>query len=128
MAWKYHASAGDSSSYSASSRRIPRRISCGFVKKLEQHEEVWKLFSKLLENKNIEGCEKIVLMGAGYMRGIWFVNSEPGFVPKLSEKLLEQGFITLPSGVRGDVLSWTPPLIVSVKEHKKFIKTLLELL
>lgn len=66
--------------------------------------------------------------GAGFMRGFWFYASEPGFASALAEDLLEEGFIVLPSGPRGDVLSLTPPLIATRAHHRRLFTVLERLL
>jgi 4-aminobutyrate aminotransferase-like enzyme len=62
------------------------------------------------------------------MCGLWFPASAPGFAAKISEQLLQLGFITLPSGPRGDVLSFTPPLIARGKEFDLVLKAVLQVL
>ncbi len=69
-----------------------------------------------------------VVRGRGYMRGLWFFNSAPGFAVSLSETLLSKGFLTLPSGEHGDVLSLTPPLVATPEQFRKILKAVLELL
>lgn len=69
-----------------------------------------------------------VVRGRGYMRGLWFFNSEPGFAAALSEQLLQKRFLTLPSGENGDVLSLTPPLTATPQEFRKILKAIAELL
>lgn len=66
--------------------------------------------------------------GRGFMFGFWFYKSEPGYAALLAEKLLELGFVVLPSGPRGDVLSFTPPLIATSEHFAKLYKALFSLL
>jgi 4-aminobutyrate aminotransferase-like enzyme len=70
----------------------------------------------------------IQLRGRGFMRGVWFPAAEAGFAAQISEQLLALGFITLPSGPRGDVLSFTPPLIARAKEFDLVLKAILQVL
>lgn len=66
--------------------------------------------------------------GEGYMKGLWFHSAPEGFGATLMSALLEEGFITLPSGPRGDVLSFTPPLIATEAHHAKVLAATLKLL
>jgi 4-aminobutyrate aminotransferase-like enzyme len=62
------------------------------------------------------------------MRGLWFYANAPGFAASLAEKLLDNGFLVLPSGERGDVLSLTPPLISTAADFRKLLDTLRSIL
>lgn len=64
------------------------------------------------------------LRGMGMMRGLWFYSSAPGFAALLAEDLQELGFLALPSGPRGDVLSFTPPLNTSLQDFRKFLSAI----
>lgn len=64
------------------------------------------------------------IRGRGWMRGFWFYRAPNGFAATLSTRLLEQGFITLPSGARGRVLGLTPPLNMELSVLKKFLTAL----
>lgn len=64
------------------------------------------------------------IRGRGWMRGFWFYRAPRGFAATLSSRLLEQGYITLPSGAQGRVLGLTPPLNMKLAVLKKFLKTL----
>jgi len=66
--------------------------------------------------------------GEGYMKGLWFHSAPDGFGAQLMSALLEEAFITLPSGPRGDVLSFTPPLIATEAHHAKVLAHTLKLL
>ncbi len=66
--------------------------------------------------------------GTGFMRGLWFYRSPEGFAAKLADQLLDEGFLVLPSGPRGDVLSFTPPLIATAQDYKKLLAKLHEIL
>ena len=61
-----------------------------------------------------EFSEITEIRGRGLMLGIEF--KKDFSVLKLSKKLLQKGFIALPCGLHGDVLSLTPPLTIQ-KEH-----------
>jgi len=71
-----------------------------------------KEFGKLESNK-------IAVNGLGFMKGLHFRGTQPSFAFELSKKLLKQGFMTLPSGEKGDVLSLTPPLIAKAKDYAR---------
>lgn len=88
-------------------------------------------FSRFIESYRSSGLEKtnpVVIRGRGFMRGLWFPKAAPGFAAGISEQLLELGFITLPSGPRGDVLSFTPPLISRAQEFDLVLKSVLQVL
>lgn len=68
-----------------------------------------------------------LLMGKGFMLGLWFYTQPQGFAFELSKKLLTQGFLTLPSGLDGTTLSLTPPLVTDDKEISLFTKAILKL-
>ena len=70
----------------------------------------------------------VVARGTGWMRGLWFVKSPPGFVAQVSKHLMHHGFLTLPSGYRGDVLSLVPPLIVTPQDFSRLLKALRQVL
>lgn len=88
-------------------------------------------FNKFLEEYRALDLHKhtpVQLRGRGYMRGLWFPAANQGFAAQISEQLLHLGFITLPSGPRGDVLSFTPPLISRAKEFDLVLRTVLQVL
>jgi 4-aminobutyrate aminotransferase-like enzyme len=62
------------------------------------------------------------LRGLAWMRGLWFYRAPAGWAVTMSRRLLTQGFITLPSGPTGRVLSWTPPLTITPKETERFLR------
>jgi 4-aminobutyrate aminotransferase-like enzyme len=68
--------------------------------------------------------DRFKVNGAGFMRGLHFFKDEPGFAFELTKKLLKRGFITLPSGERGDVLSLTPPLITKATDYRRLFKAI----
>jgi 4-aminobutyrate aminotransferase-like enzyme len=69
-----------------------------------------------------------LLRGKGYMVGLWFWKSPPGTAAQISERLLKKGFVTLPSGTRGDVLSLTPPLVATQLHFRKTLEAVVEIL
>lgn len=75
-------------------------------------------------------CEKhpFAVTGAGFMRGLSFSGKTPGFAFTLTQKLLDEGFILLPCGENGDVLSLTPPLIAKATDYRKLFKALSDVL
>jgi 4-aminobutyrate aminotransferase-like enzyme len=83
-----------------------------------------QLFVANCKATGIHHKHPFVVRGKGYMRGLWFFASPPGFAATLSEQLLEDGFITLPSGEQGDVLSLTPPLTATTHDFRKILKAI----
>jgi len=67
---------------------------------------------------------RIEISGLGFMRGIRFLDQKPGFVFELVKKLLALGFIALPCGEKGDVLSLTPPLIAKAKDYNRLFQAI----
>lgn len=104
-------------------RRMPE-----FKSEIHQIDNAFGKFFKSYESLGLHERQPIQLRGRGFMRGIWFPDSETGFAAKISEQLLALGFITLPSGPRGDVLSFTPPLIARHREFDLVLTTLLQVL
>jgi len=91
-------------------------------------KEIVKTLPELIANQ--QETEKLIkqddfgsipcaITGKGYMRGLWFHESQNGYAVKLAEQLLQEGFLVLPSGERGDVLSLTPPLIMKANAFRK---------
>lgn len=88
-------------------------------------------FSRFLKTCQAQGVAKVApfeMRGTGYMRGLWFYRSPQGFAVWLAEELLALGFLVLPSGPRGDVLSLTPPLIATHVEFRKILNATAKLL
>jgi 4-aminobutyrate aminotransferase-like enzyme len=88
-------------------------------------------FSRFLESYSALGLgskQPVALRGRGFMRGLWFPAAPAGFAASISEQLLQLGFITLPSGPRGDVLSFTPPLISKRREFDLVLGSILQVL
>jgi 4-aminobutyrate aminotransferase/(S)-3-amino-2-methylpropionate transaminase len=104
-------------------RRLPE-----FKSELIQVERSFSKFFDEYEQRGFHKENPVQLRGRGYMCGLWFPASAPGFAAKISEQLLQLGFITLPSGPRGDVLSFTPPLIARGKEFDLVLKAVLQVL
>ena len=73
------------------------------------------------KSKSIPNC---MVRGQGAMLGLWFFDSPPGWAVQLAEHLLVEGFLVLPSGPRGDVLSLAAPLIATPLHYKKFMQSL----
>jgi len=93
------------------------RIETSFLKFLNRYKE-----------QDVHLKHPIVLRGRGFMRGLWFPASPAGFAAQISEHLLTLGYITLPSGPRGDVLSMTPPLIANYRHFDLLLNTILQVL
>jgi 4-aminobutyrate aminotransferase-like enzyme len=104
-------------------RRLPE-----FKIELECVEQSFIRFLDEYRRRDLHLQHPVQLRGRGFMRGLWFPASEAGFAAKISEELLALGFITLPSGPRGDVLSFTPPLIARGKEFDLVLKAVLQVL
>lgn len=62
------------------------------------------------------------IRGIGILWGFDFKN--PGYGYQIFRKLLEKGWITIPSGLNGEVLEIIPPLIVDRSTLKRFFSTL----
>lgn len=94
-------------------------------------ESIAAEFEKFIAEYRNAGLHRslpVVLRGQGFMNGLWFFQARPGFVPHLAEQLLFKGYLVLPSGMRGDVLSFTPPLIATAREYRSVLKATLQLL
>ena len=104
-------------------RRIPE-----FKAELSHIDAAFAKFFSSYEARGLHMRRPIQLRGRGFMKGLWFPEAEPGFAAKISEQLLGLGFITLPSGPRGDVLSFTPPLIARGREFDLVLTSLLQVL
>lgn len=81
-------------------------------------------FSKVYENSESFSIAPFSIRGRGFMLGFWFYGSPAGYAAWLAEQLLQKGFILLPSGPRGDVLSFTPPLIVKASDFSALFENL----
>ena len=68
------------------------------------------------------------IRGRGLMLGIEFDEKNPYFVLQLSKKLLQKGLIALPCGLKGNVLSLTPPFTIKSIHIDFFLSTLSQLL
>lgn len=66
---------------------------------------------------------KFKTTGKGFMRGINFPGRR-GFGAYLMFELLKEGFLVIPAGGRGEVLSLTPPLIAQARDFKKLFAVL----
>jgi 4-aminobutyrate aminotransferase-like enzyme len=74
-----------------------------------------KLLKKLSELKSPSEKLKLLPRGLGLMAGIEFnYNGKPAadFVFKIVKEMLQRGIIVLPESDCGNVLSFTPPLII----------------
>jgi acetylornithine/succinyldiaminopimelate/putrescine aminotransferase len=65
--------------------------------------------------------------GLGFMRGLHFPGRR-GFGAHLMFSLLEEGFLVIPSGRNGEVLSLTPPLIAKAEDFRKLFAVLKKLI
>ena len=100
----------------------------GFQKSLVGIEKLTQKFVEQCRSAGIGAHTPFRVRGRGFMFGFWFYQSTPGFAAVLAEQLLELGFVVLPSGPRGDVLSFTPPLIATADHFAKLYKALFALL
>lgn len=99
-----------------------------FRKELEKIESVTERFLERCRTSNVIDDAPFALRGKGFMRGLWFFASAPGFAAWLMEELLVRGFVLLPSGERGDVLSLSPPLVATHEHFNKLYDALFEIL
>lgn len=104
-------------------RRLPE-----FKNELSNIDLSFKLFLEAYKSKGLDTVQPVALRGRGFMRGLWFPAAPAGFAASLSEELLQLGYITLPSGPRGDVLSFTPPLIAKRREFDLVLGSVLQVL
>jgi 4-aminobutyrate aminotransferase-like enzyme len=104
-------------------RRMPE-----FKSELSHIDAAFSRFFKSYEALGLHERTPVQLRGRGFMKGLWFPDAQQGFAAGISEQLLDLGFITLPSGPRGDVLSFTPPLIVRGREFDLVLNSLLQVL
>lgn len=104
-------------------RRLPE-----FKRELLQIDQTFSKFLDTYEQLGLQAEQPLVLRGRGFMRGLWFPAAPAGYAAGISEKLLHLGFITLPSGPRGDVLSFTPPLIANHSDFDRALKAILQVL
>ncbi|MEN9809405.1 MAG: hypothetical protein RLZZ488_972 [Pseudomonadota bacterium] len=99
-----------------------------FKQQLLKIEQSFERFLNTYRERGLGNEQPIALRGRGHMRGIWFPAAPAGFAAGISEQLLLLGFITLPSGPRGDVLSFTPPLIADHRHFDLVLDSLLQVL
>ncbi len=92
------------------------------ILKLKPEKKVKKI-EEFMKN----GLERVLkfsdvkeVRGKGVLWGIEFKEKGMGF--KAYEMLLKEGIITLPSGEKGEVLSFSPPFIINEKELNIFFK------
>lgn len=104
-------------------RKLPQ-----FRQELAHVEASFSRFFVAYEKAGLQEKFPVQLRGRGFMRGLWFPAAEGGFAAQISEQLLHLGFITLPSGPRGDVLSFTPPLIARGRDFDLVLKAVLQVL
>lgn len=64
------------------------------------------------------------IRGKGLLLGVEFQHENKNFVVSLCKTLLQQGFIALPCGVEGNILSLTPPFTLQ-KEHIDWLMKIL---
>lgn len=104
-------------------RRMPE-----FKHELLNIDQSFSRFLDEYEARGLQQAQPVALRGRGFMRGLWFPAAPAGFAAGISEQLLQLGFITLPSGPRGDVLSFTPPLIADHRQFDLLLKCILQVL
>jgi 4-aminobutyrate aminotransferase-like enzyme len=111
----------------AAVKEIIRRLP-DFKSEVTWVDQSFVRFLQKYESLGLHEKVPVQLRGRGFMRGLWFPTADPGFAAQLSEQLLGLGYITLPSGPRGDVLSFTPPLIARGREFDLVLASLLQVL
>ena len=104
-------------------RRLPE-----FKNELSSIDRSFATFLEKYRRQGLDRVQPVALRGRGFMRGLWFPAAPAGFAASISEQLLQLGFITLPSGPRGDVLSFTPPLIAKRREFDLVLGSILQVL
>jgi 4-aminobutyrate aminotransferase-like enzyme len=90
--------------------------------------DAFHAFARKCANAALPASLHFELRGEGQMRGLWFHSAPAGFGARVAEALLERGFIVLPSGPRGDVVSFTPPLVATGEHYAKALSATLAVL
>jgi 4-aminobutyrate aminotransferase-like enzyme len=95
------------------------------AKRMKLDARAAKLGEKFLKNlrKIAKNCD---VRGKGLMIGVEFSDAER--VQKLVVELLQRGIVALPEGDDGNVLSFTPPLVISERQLDFCVETLAALL
>lgn len=115
----------------------------GCAMALAQIREIERL--KLVEKAVLRGKELQVLLGSleseggrlrfavrgrGLMVGVQFIHRDGGpaggTVMRVVKAMLERGYLLLPEGEKGEVLSLTPPLIISRSQLESAVQALTE--
>lgn len=104
------------------------------IQRLKLCDASAELGSFLLEKlKEIQSSKfKISARGLGLMAGLELnlLNGQPATAEtfKIIRKMLRRGYILLPEGARGNVISFTPPLTISKTQLAQTVKALAETL
>lgn len=89
----------------------------------ERALKIESFFKKELLSLRKHFPEKVIdVRGVGSLWGLELKGAGKGF--ELAKRLLKRGYITLPSGEKGEVLELTPPLIIEEKQLKEFLERL----
>jgi 4-aminobutyrate aminotransferase-like enzyme len=68
----------------------------------------------------------LVLRGRGGMLGLELAASGPGSAARVMGQMLKRGYLVLPSGIFGDILGLTPPLMLSEAQREGAFAAILE--
>ncbi len=102
------------------------------IKRLRLCERSAKLGARLLEFLSTINHPPSALRGLGLMAGLELLNADgtPATVESLRviKTMLRRGFILLPEGEHGNVISFTPPLTITEAKLQMMVKTLAEVL
>ncbi len=92
----------------------------GAKRKVIEIEEILKENLNKIKNEFKDTIKDI--RGKGILWGIEFYGRNEGY--RMFRKLFSKGFITLPAGENGEVLSISPPLVIKIKNLKKFFRAI----
>lgn len=93
----------------------------GLLARVKPIGEYFKNQLTLLQEKNSFIAS---IRGRGLMLGIEFQHPDKNYCLKISKALLQRGFIALPCGLHGNILSLTPPLTIQKEHIDLFIREL----
>ena len=91
-------------------------------KKLITHtRRLGKKFKTMCNRINIPGARYV---GRGLMAGLTFDESEGPRVMAAVKEMLQRGYILLPAGEHGNVITFSPPLTITEKQLERALATL----
>jgi 4-aminobutyrate aminotransferase-like enzyme len=95
---------------------------------VERSARLGPRFLDLLGEAVREACGKARIRGLGLLAGVEFLNrnGSPASAATIDliKRMLRRGFVLLPEGEHGNVLSFTPPLTISVRHLRRTAESL----